>query len=90
MKPTAATVLMRGAVPCSRTLGSVGPIARDMRTVRRAYDGLAVGGQQETTPITTSIIMDNSGMNDLDGEMSVDFDEAVWKLQALGFGPVAV
>jgi aspartyl-tRNA(Asn)/glutamyl-tRNA(Gln) amidotransferase subunit A len=85
MKPTAQSVSMEGAVPLSHTLDSVGPMARDVATVRRAYDILAEGGEQNPSEIKHLIVPTNFGMDQLDAEVAAAFERSVAQLGALGF-----
>jgi aspartyl-tRNA(Asn)/glutamyl-tRNA(Gln) amidotransferase subunit A len=84
MKPTAASVPMGGAVPLSHTLDSVGPMARDVKTVRRAYDVLAKG-DQDVTVLRHLIVSTNFGMDHLDPEVAAAFEHGVAQLEHLGF-----
>ncbi len=85
MKPTAATLSSRGAVALSHTLDSVGPMARDVATVRKACDVLAAPGSQNPAPLKHLIVPENFGMNDLDDAVAAAFEVSIAKLQALGF-----
>nr|WP_067293314.1 amidase family protein [Marinobacterium profundum] len=85
MKPTAATISSRGAVALSHTLDCVGPMARDVATVRKAYEVLAIDTAQNLAPLRHLIVPENFGMNDLDDAVAAAFEASVLKLKALGF-----
>ncbi len=85
MKPTASTVSPQGAVALSHTLDSIGPMARDVATVRLAYEVLAAPAPATGAPLRHLIIPENFGMTDLDEAVVEAFQAQIPKLKALGF-----
>lgn len=84
-KPTAASVSSVGAVALSHTLDSVGPMARDVAMVRRAYDVLSDGNGQDAAPLGDLIVPDNFGMDQLDAAVEDAFGAAIEQVAAQGF-----
>ncbi|WP_394199058.1 amidase family protein [Litoreibacter albidus] len=85
LKPTAASISPKGAVALSHTLDSVGPMARDVETVRHAYDVLSTPANQQSGALTHLIVPENFGMTELDDGVAAAFDAAIPSLEAAGF-----
>ncbi|WP_341212831.1 amidase family protein [uncultured Limimaricola sp.] len=85
MKPTAAIMPSKGATALSHTLDSVGAMARDVATLRRAHEVLADPGTQAITPLRRLIVPQSFGMTDLDPAVAAAFDTCLSTLAGLGF-----
>lgn len=89
MKPTAATIPAQGAAALSHTLDSVGAMARDVTTLRRAQEVLATPAPQnapQAAPLRRLIVPESFGMTDLDPEVACAFEACLAILADLGFG----
>ena len=85
-KPTQSTVSRNGCKSLSRSLDSVGPMAKSVADCRVAYDvlaGDAAGKDDLTDP--TFVIPTNYGMDDLDPIVAAGFDAAIRVLTAKGY-----
>lgn len=84
-KPTQASVSRRGCLALSRSLDSVGPMARSVAHVRLGYEAL----KQPTkcTPhalVREFVIPENFGMEDLEPAVATGFAAAVARIEAAG------
>lgn len=85
MKPTAASISSIGAVPLSTTLDCVGPIARDVETLRGVYKVLATQNRQDPAPLRHLIVPENFGMDNLEDAVADAFEGTVADLETCGF-----
>ncbi|MGJ8544527.1 MAG: amidase family protein [Sulfitobacter sp.] len=85
-KPSQANVSRRGSKALSRSLDSVGPMARSVADCRAAYHVIARPDRQDSAPITPEFIVpENFGMDDLDPAVAAGFTAALAALRAAGF-----
>ncbi|WP_299665807.1 amidase family protein [uncultured Ruegeria sp.] len=85
-KPTQSTVPRKGCKALSRSLDSVGSMAKSVSGCRMAYEVLAgdAAGKDELAE-PTFVIPTNYGMDDLDPVVKAGFDEAIQVLKAKGY-----
>lgn len=85
-KPSQSTVSQRGCFPLSRSLDSVGPMAKDVATCRAVWQAIAHPDVAAAKPIVPEfVIPTNFGMDDLEPEVRAGFDAAVAQLKDAGF-----
>jgi len=94
-KPSQNSVSRVGCKALSRSLDSVGPMARSVAACALAYDILSGGAQGADPEVEADfIIPTNFGMDDLDPEVDAGFHRAVAIIKNLGFSveekPLAV
>ena len=80
-KPTQASVPRDGCVPLSRSLDSVGPIARDVATVAAGWRALS-GAKAHGTAPARLIVPTGFGRDGLDDEVAAAFSRALDALRA--------
>ena len=86
-KPTQRTVPREGCVPLSRSLDSVGPMARDVRTVANIWRVLAnVPALDRPSRRPTLVLPANFGRDGWDDEVAAGFENALDALRAAGIG----
>ncbi|MDO6588347.1 amidase family protein [Salipiger sp. 1_MG-2023] len=84
-KPSQSSVSQTGCRPLSRSLDSIGPMARDVATCRAVWQAIATE-QADTLAIRPEfVIPENFGMDDLDPAVRAGFDAAVALLREAGF-----
>lgn len=85
-KPSQRTVSRVGCKALSRTLDSVGPMARTVEACTAAYKALAGDLLEEATVLSERFVIPNNyGMDGLEPEVQEAFEAAVLKLKAAGF-----
>jgi Asp-tRNA(Asn)/Glu-tRNA(Gln) amidotransferase A subunit family amidase len=72
-------------VPLSTTLDCVGPIARDVETLRGVYKVLATQNRQDPAPLRHLIVPENFGMDDLEDAVADAFEGTIADLETCGF-----
>ncbi len=84
-KPSQSTVSRKGCKPLSRSLDSVGPMARHVADCRQAYKVMRdeTVDQKPIDPIF--IVPNNFGFEDMDPIIQSHFDRAVREIKAAGF-----
>ncbi len=84
-KPSQSTVSRKGCKPLSRSLDSVGPMARHVADCRQAYKVMRdeTLAQKPIGPIF--IVPNNFGFEDMDPIIQSHFDRAVKEIKAAGF-----
>lgn len=84
-KPSQSTVSRKGCKPLSRSLDSVGPIARHVADCRQAYKVMRdeTVDQKPIDPIF--VVPNNFGFEDMDPVIQSHFDRAVKEIKAAGF-----
>ncbi|MBU2960297.1 amidase [Citreicella sp. C3M06] len=84
-KPSQSSLSQTGCRPLSRSLDSIGPMARDVATCRAVWQAIATP-QADTLAIRPEfVIPENFGMDDLDPAVRAGFDAAVALLREAGF-----
>lgn len=85
-KPSQSTVSQRGCRPLSRSLDSIGPMARDVATCKAVWEAIADARPQVSKPVKPEFVLpENFGMDDIDPVVAKTFEAAVAKLQAQGY-----
>ena len=85
-KPSQSTVSREGCKALSRTLDSVGPMAKSVKACELAYQALSGGGQGNAKTVEEEfVIPTNYGMDDLEPAVNTAFVNAVSKLKDAGF-----
>jgi aspartyl-tRNA(Asn)/glutamyl-tRNA(Gln) amidotransferase subunit A len=69
----------------STTLDCVGPIARDVETLRGVYKVLATQNRQDPAPLRHLIVPENFGMDDLEDAVADAFEGTIADLETCGF-----
>lgn len=85
-KPSQSTVSRKGCKPLSRSLDSIGPMARSVRACEAAYKVLSDGAAKQGQTVKPEFIIPaNYGMDDLEAPVKAAFEQAVSNLEASGF-----
>ncbi|MFU1476301.1 amidase family protein [Roseovarius sp. C7] len=84
-KPTQANVSRAGCLALSRSLDSVGPMARSVAHVRLAYEAIRQAEAVAPRPLGRDfVIPENFGMDDLEPAVAAGFEAAVARIEAAG------
>ena len=84
-KPTQASVSRRGCLALSRSLDSVGPMARSVAHVRLGYEALKQPTKCAPHALVREfVIPENFGMEDLEPAVAEGFAAAVARIEAAG------
>ncbi len=85
-KPSQSTVSRRGCKALSRSLDSVGPMARSVAACEIAYKAMSNGAANSGVKVSKEFIIPvNYGMGDMEAPVDAAFEDAVAKLQAAGY-----
>lgn len=85
-KPSQSTVSQRGCYPLSRSLDSIGPMARDVATCKAVWETIADADTRASRQVEPEfVIPENFGMDDIDPVVATVFAAAVAKLQTQGY-----
>lgn len=84
-KPTQASVSRGGAKALSRSLDSVGPMAKSVAECRLAFETMRSPAAEDRHLAPEFIIPENFGFDDIDPSVQTEFDKAVGRIEAAGF-----
>ncbi len=83
-KPSQSTVSQKGCRSLSRSLDSIGPMARDVATCRAVWQAISSPGLTSRPVRPEFVIPENFGMDDLEPQVRAGFDAAVALLRGAG------
>lgn len=85
-KPATGLLDLRGVFPLSRTLDTVGPLARDLSSVELTYGVMEESYRpRPLNPGTLRVLVpENVFLDELDDQVAADFDRALERLKELG------
>ena len=85
-KPSQSTASHRGCYPLSRSLDSIGPMARDVATCRTVWQAISEPGVVASRQVRPEfVIPENFGTDDMEPVVASAFDTAIAKLQEQGY-----